>query len=88
LGERQPVRIIISLGNSPSDPANRHDSNILVLQISCQAFFIHLPLQEDRAASCSNDGSRFSRFPYAVSGQLTTPSPSNGVKIKPRNSIG
>jgi hypothetical protein len=66
----QPARIIINLGNSPSDPTNQHDSNVHVFQISCQVFFIHLPLQEDRQAAPMLAAASASHVSHiAVSGQ-------------------
>jgi hypothetical protein len=54
-----------------------------VLQISCQAFFIHLPLQEDRrAASMSVAASPSHVSQKTVSWELTTLVLSNGVKIR------
>jgi len=66
----QPARIIINLGNSPSDPTNHHGSNVLVFQISCQALFIHLPIQEDRQAAPMVAAASASHVSHiAVSGQ-------------------
>ena len=65
--ELQPARINNNRGNSPADSTYLQDYIIHVYQISCQAFFIHRPLQEDRkTAPMPVAASRFSQPPEII----------------------